>query len=87
MRPPWVIVGEVRGDECLDRLLALNSGLPGMASLHAAGALEALVRMCTLPLLAGESYPIRKWVLWVGECTLPVFGSQRSVGALSVRLR
>jgi len=37
-------------------------------------------------MLAGESYPIRKWVLWVGECTLPVFGSQRSVGALSVRL-
>jgi pilus assembly protein CpaF len=28
MRPSRVIVGEVRGEECLDLLLALNSGLP-----------------------------------------------------------
>ena len=30
MRPSRVIVGEVRAEECLDLLLALNSGLPGM---------------------------------------------------------
>ena len=40
-------------EECLDLLLALNAGLPGMASLHANSAREALVEMCTLPLLAG----------------------------------
>ena len=55
MRPSRVIVGEVRAEECLDLLLALNSGLPGMASLHANSAREALVKMCTLPLLAGEN--------------------------------
>ena len=55
MRPNRVIVGEVRAEECLDLLLALNSGLPGMASLHANSAREALVKMCTLPLLAGEN--------------------------------
>ncbi len=54
MRPSRVIVGEVRAEECLDLLRALNSGLPGMASLHANSAREALVKMCTLPLLAGE---------------------------------
>ncbi len=54
MRPSRVIVGEVRAEECLDLLLALNSGLTGMASLHANSAREALVKMCTLPLLAGE---------------------------------
>jgi pilus assembly protein CpaF len=48
-------VGEVRAEECLDLLLALNAGLPGMASLHANSAREALVKMCTLPLLAGEN--------------------------------
>jgi pilus assembly protein CpaF len=55
MRPSRLIVGEVRHEECLDLLLALNSGLPGMCTLHANSAREALVKMCTLPLLAGEN--------------------------------
>jgi pilus assembly protein CpaF len=29
MRPSRIIVGEVRAQECLDLLLALNAGLPG----------------------------------------------------------
>jgi pilus assembly protein CpaF len=59
MRPSRVIVGEVRAEECLDLLLALNAGLPGMASLHANSAREALVKLCTLPLLAGENISAR----------------------------
>lgn len=55
MRPSRVIVGEVRAEECLDLLLALNAGIPGMCTLHANSAREALVKMCTLPLLAGEN--------------------------------
>lgn len=55
MRPTRVMVGEVRGAEALDLLLALNSGLPGMATLHANSAREALVKLCTLPMLAGEN--------------------------------
>jgi pilus assembly protein CpaF len=55
MRPSRLIVGEVRQAECLDLLIALNSGLPGMCTLHANSAREALVKMCTLPLLAGEN--------------------------------
>jgi pilus assembly protein CpaF len=59
MRPSRVIVGEVRAEECLDLLLALNAGLPGMCTLHANSAREALVKMCTLPLLAGENISAR----------------------------
>lgn len=55
MRPQRIIVGEVRQEECLDLLIALNSGLPGMCTLHANSAREALLKMCTLPLLAGEN--------------------------------
>ena len=55
MRPSRIIVGEVRQEECLDLLIALNSGLPGMCTLHANSAREAVVKMCTLPLLAGEN--------------------------------
>lgn len=59
MRPSRLIVGEVRAAECLDLLLALNAGLPGMCTLHANSAREALVKMCTLPLLAGENISAR----------------------------
>ena len=59
MRPTRIIVGEVRAAECLDLLLALNAGLPGLATLHANSAREALVKLCTLPLLAGENISAR----------------------------
>src|SRR5918992_2933645 len=55
MRPDRIIVGEVRQEESLDLLICLNSGLPGMCSVHANSAREAIVKLCTLPLLAGEN--------------------------------
>jgi pilus assembly protein CpaF len=59
MRPSRLIVGEVRQAESLDLLLALNSGLPGMGTVHANSGREAIVKMCTLPLLAGENVSAR----------------------------
>ena len=55
MRPSRLIVGEVRQEESLDLLIALNSGLPGMCTVHANSAREAVTKLCTLPLLAGEN--------------------------------
>ena len=55
MRPERLIVGEVRAEECLDLLIALNSGLPGMCTIHANSARESVTKLCTLPLLAGEN--------------------------------
>jgi pilus assembly protein CpaF len=55
MRPSRIIVGEVREAEALDLLLALNSGLPGMGTLHANSARDAITKLQTLPLLAGEN--------------------------------
>jgi pilus assembly protein CpaF len=55
MRPNRIVVGEVRREEALDLLLALNSGVPGMGTVHANSAREALTKICTLPLLAGEN--------------------------------
>ncbi len=84
MRPSRVIVGEVRAEECLDLLLALNSGLPGMASLHANSAREALVKMCTLPLLAGENISRLSAFGFVGppsHVLLRVLKLVRTVGA------
>ena len=55
MRPDRLVVGEVREAEALDLLIALNSGLPGMCSIHDKSAQHALVKLCTLPLLAGRN--------------------------------
>jgi pilus assembly protein CpaF len=55
MRPSRILVGEVRQEESLDLLIALNSGLPGMCTVHANSAREAVTKMCTLPLLAGSN--------------------------------
>ena len=55
MRPSRLVVGEVREAEALDLLLALNSGLPGMGTVHANSARDALIKLQTLPLLAGEN--------------------------------
>ena len=55
MRPDRIVVGEVREAEALDMLVALNAGIPGMCTVHANSARDAITKMCTLPLLAGEN--------------------------------
>ena len=55
MRPSRLLVGEVREAEALDLLIALNAGVPAMCTIHANSAREALTKLCTLPLLAGEN--------------------------------
>jgi len=55
MRPTRLVVGEVRQGECLDLLVAMNSGMPSMCSIHANGAREAIAKLCLLPMLAGNN--------------------------------
>ncbi|MFT3799476.1 MAG: ATPase, T2SS/T4P/T4SS family [Microbacterium sp.] len=55
MRPDRLVVGEVRDAEALDLLLALHTGVPGAATIHANSAADALHRLATLPLLAGRN--------------------------------
>ncbi|MEN9517371.1 MAG: hypothetical protein RLZZ159_1237 [Actinomycetota bacterium] len=55
MRPSRLIIGEIREAESLDLLIALNSGIPGMATIHANSAREAIRKLQVLPMLAGEN--------------------------------
>lgn len=55
MRPSRLVIGEVRGAEALDMLVALNSGIPGLGTIHARSAAGAVEKLLTLPLLAGEN--------------------------------
>ena len=53
MRPERIVVGEVRGPEAFDLLIALNSGMPGAGTVHANSASEALAKLIMLPLSGG----------------------------------
>lgn len=68
MRPDRLIIGEVREAESLDMLIALNSGLPGLCTIHANSARDAITKMCTLPLLAGENISSSFVVPTVASC-------------------
>ena len=68
MRPDRLVVGEVREAESLDMLIALNSGLPGMCTVHANSAHDAVTKICTLPLLAGDNISSAFVVPTVASC-------------------
>ncbi|WP_150463068.1 CpaF family protein [Nesterenkonia ebinurensis] len=68
MRPDRLIVGEVREAESLDMLIALNSGMPGLCTIHANSAQDALTKICTLPLLSGENITSQFIVPTVASC-------------------
>ncbi len=59
MRPDRVVIGEIRGGEALDLLLAMTSGHGGcLSTVHASSPLHALERLETLSLMAGLALPI-----------------------------
>jgi pilus assembly protein CpaF len=58
MRPDRIIIGEVRGAECIDMLQAMNTGHDGsMATLHANSAREALTRLENMVAMSGFNLP------------------------------
>lgn len=93
MRPSAIAVGEVREAESLDLLIALNSGLPGLCTIHANSAQEAISKLCTLPLLAGQNIPgefikptVANCIDLVVHCQLDANGSRRVSQIASVTL-
>ena len=58
MRPDRIVIGEVRGEEALDLLMALNTGHEGaLSTVHANSPEDALRRVETLALMAGVGLP------------------------------
>jgi pilus assembly protein CpaF len=84
MRPDRIVVGEVRGAESLDMLLALNSGSAGMTSVHANSARDALRKLTTLPLLAGENLDRRFVAATVASCVDLVVFCRRAAGVREI---
>ena len=60
MRPDRIIVGEIRGAECLDMLQAMNTGHQGsLSTIHANSELEGLIRIETMALMANVELPFK----------------------------
>ena len=60
MRPNRIVVGEVRSEEALDMLQAMNTGHDGsMTTIHANSPRDALARMETMAMMANLNLPER----------------------------
>jgi len=60
MRPDRLIIGEVRGSECLDLLQALNTGHKGsLSTVHANSPAELIFRLETMALMSDINLPLR----------------------------
>jgi pilus assembly protein CpaF len=60
MRPDRIVLGEVRGEEALDMLQAMNTGHDGgLTTIHANGARDALHRLDTMVAMASLNIPER----------------------------
>ena len=58
MRPDRIVVGEVRGDEALDMLQAMNTGHDGsLTTIHANSPRDALTRLETMVAMANLNIP------------------------------
>jgi len=58
MRPDRLLVGEIRGGEAIDLVLAMNTGHDGsLATIHANGPADALRRLETMALMGGVEIP------------------------------
>jgi pilus assembly protein CpaF len=58
MRPDRIILGEVRGEECLDMLQAMNTGHDGsLTTIHSNTPRDALARMETMAMMGSVSLP------------------------------
>ncbi len=91
MRPELLVVGEVREAESLDLLIAMNSGLPGLCTIHANSAAEAVQKLCTLPLLAGANISaefvkatVASCIDYVVQCRMLPDGSRQVSEIVSV---
>ena len=60
MRPDRIVLGEVRGEECLDMLQAMNTGHDGsLTTVHANTPRDAIARMETMALMGAVGLPER----------------------------
>jgi pilus assembly protein CpaF len=90
MRPTRIVVGEVRGAEALDMLLAMNTGHDGsLTTIHGNSPRDALDRLATLAMMAGERLAsdelvrmVSRTIELVVQLRVSVRTGQRRIGSI-----
>jgi len=59
LNPDWIVIGEVRAQEALDLLQALNTGHSGFGTIHSNSAIDSLSRLETLSLYSNVNLPLQ----------------------------
>lgn len=68
MRPDRIIVGEVRSEEVLDMIQAMNTGHEGsLTTVHANNAMEAITRLMTMMSMAGTKLTEKMMMQMIGR--------------------
>ena len=81
MRPDRIVVGECRGGEALDMLLAMSTGHEGsMSTIHATSPKDAVNRLETMVLMAGTDLPSRAILKQIASAIDVVVQTQRLRG-------
>jgi pilus assembly protein CpaF len=79
LRPDRLVLGEVRGDEALELVQALNTGHDGtLATVHANSPLDALARLESLVIRAAPSWPLDAVRQQVARCLHSVIHLERT---------
>lgn len=82
LRPDRLVVGEVRGDEILGLVQALNTGHDGaLSTVHANSATDALRRLETLVLQAAPTWPLAAIRSHLVHCLDVVVHVERTTGS------
>jgi pilus assembly protein CpaF len=78
LRPDRIVVGEVRGPEALDMVWAMATGHDGsLSTLHASSAADAVQRLETFLLMAGEDLPLPAVRTQIGTAVDALVGVRR----------
>ncbi len=68
MRPDRIVIGECRGHEALDLVLAMNTGHEGcLSTVHANTSRDCISRLLSMALMSDEAVPIEVLESWVAS--------------------
>ena len=83
MRPDRIIMGEVRGEEALDMLQAMNTGHEGsLGTIHANDTIDALSRLEVMVSMSGNELPVSVVRRYIGSAITLVVHLARLKGGV-----
>ena len=85
MRPDRIVIGECRGQEALDLVLAMNTGHEGcLSTVHANSSRDCISRLLSMALMSDETVPLGVLESWVGSALDVIVHQVKSAGGVRI---